>query len=164
MKSSTFGVAGSRGKAEVKLPFYEEPKHTKGYVLAIEVSPNADHRPVVHALIAHLPGLRLGKDKRDLFVAGRSGRALVLFEVKTDTAASSMYTAIGQLMIYGLQDDPPPRRVLVAPSDVSESWRKELGKIGIEFLGYRWVGQQVVFTGQIPMVRAREDEPNGEDR
>lgn len=106
------------------------------------------HGDVVNALAEELEGrgYKLGNDrKRDLFVASRSGNMQILFEVKTNLTASSIYGAVGQLMIHGATQKQPPRRVLVVPGTPNVKTRAALKRAGLEVLTYAWTKRGPAF-------------------
>lgn len=82
-------------------------------------------------------GGRLVKDiKIDLGVA--TGRKLIeVFEVKTSTARSDIYAAIGQLLVHGVEDKC--RRVMVLPhkEPIAPDLKDALQRLGIELLWFK---------------------------
>jgi len=62
-----------------------------------------------------------------------------LFEAKTDISSSSIYQAVGQLMLNGTKAKVQ-RRVLVVPEAPSPETRELLSEIGIAVLIYKWDG------------------------
>lgn len=66
------------------------------------------------------------------------GRGLVeVFEVKTSTSRSDVYSAIGQLMVHGTADDC--RRVIVLPhkESIASDLKDALDRLGIQLLKFR---------------------------
>ena len=82
------------------------------------------------------PEFRRKQQEIDMGIA--VGRELVeVFEVKTSTARSDIYTAIGQLMVHGTADDC--RRVMVLPDKepIAYDLKDALQRLGIELLKFR---------------------------
>ena len=52
---------------------------------------------------------------RDLYVFSFKGRVRMLFEAKTDLSTSSIYGAVGQLMLHAAVEPKEPRLIFVAP-------------------------------------------------
>jgi len=80
------------------------------------------HGKVLNALASTLKNLghvvsntRSDDDARpDLYIE-ENGRMTTLFEVKAFSDSQSLFTALGQLVVYGAGQQPGPRRVLVCP-------------------------------------------------
>jgi hypothetical protein len=70
-----------------------------------------------------------------------------LFEVKPDTSTTSIYSAVGQLLIHSVAQASQPKLVFVTPEELSIQTRNKLKKIGIDVLGYRWVDDEPDFPG-----------------
>lgn len=112
------------------------------------VESRSDHGLVVQELFDQLTerGHRVGNDQaRDLFVASPSGSVKILFEVKTDLATSSVYQAVGQLMLHGAAEPTEPRRVLVLPGKPNPRTRAALERLKIAVLPYEWKQDRPVF-------------------
>ena len=74
----------------------------------------ADHGLVVDALeaaVKHAGQRGYNDGARDLFVLDERKRMSVLFEVKTDVTTTSIYTAVGQLLLNGGGGSRAPRKV-----------------------------------------------------
>jgi hypothetical protein len=126
----------------------EEFEGVKTYTIARTVDAVCDHGIVVNRLRQrlHEAGYATGKDQyRDLYVH-LSNRITSLFEVKPDTATTSLYTAIGQLLIHSVGQAVRPALIFVAPEDLTSGARQKLRKLGISVLGYRWVGDEPEFV------------------
>ena len=107
-----------------------------------------DHGPVISALESELRkiGFSVANDRiRDLYVLSRSGSIRILFEAKTDLATSSIYSAVGQLMLHGAAELEEPRLVFVVPEEPQSRLVIPLRKLGIELLRYRWSGDSPIF-------------------
>ena len=103
------------------------------------IEANADHGLVVDALKAAVTrvGHRSYNDReRDLFVLGKRNRVSVLFEVKTDVTTTSIYTAVGQLLLNGGAGPRAPKLVLVLPDKPKPKTAKALRSIGVAVLAF----------------------------
>jgi hypothetical protein len=121
----------------------------KSYSLAAEIESQCDHGPIISALEAKLRqcGLKCANDTpRDLFVLSSKGRVQMLFEAKTDLSTSSVYGAVGQLMLHAAAEPNEPRRVFVAPGTPTKKTQLALKKLGIEVLTYKWEGSHPKFV------------------
>lgn len=83
---------------------------------------------------------------RDLFIPEDKNDAKVLFEIKTDTSSTSIYTAIGQLMFHGAGQNKIPRRILVIPEKPNKITLEILKKLNIEILSYKLDNNGVTFS------------------
>ena len=113
------------------------------------IEANADHGLVVDALKAAVKrvGHRSYNDReRDLFVLDKRHRMSVLFEVKTDVTTTSIYTAVGQLLLNGGAGSRAPKMVLVLPDKPKPKTAEVLKIIGIAVLDFEW-------RGNTPMIR-----------
>lgn len=129
----------SRALNQLFKPEFEGPR--KGYSIAGTIESRCDHGPVVNALrrLLRCRFDRVGRDQeRDLFVLSPRGRTTHLFEAKTDTSSSSIYSAVGQLLIHGAATSPSPRKILVVPGKPKERTQKALTSLGIQVLSYSW--------------------------
>ena len=70
-----------------------------------------------------------------------------MFEVKTAVDSTSIYTAVGQLMLNSAAESAAPRRVLVVPDRPKRRTGAALEALGIEVVTYRWRRDKPVFTG-----------------
>jgi hypothetical protein len=112
----------------------------KSYRYSGKVESQCNHGLVVSALADSLEkrGLEYANDQvRDLFVVGPDGIS-VLFEIKTEVSTSSVYQAVGQLMLNGAAEAKAPKLVLVLPEKPQSQTRKALEKLGIVVLPYAW--------------------------
>jgi hypothetical protein len=127
----------------------EEFEGTRTYTVTRKIDAACDHGIIVNRLRQQLrkQGYSAGKDRlRDLYVH-RKSRITSLFEVKPDTSTTSIYTAIGQLLIYSVVETSQSKLVFVAPEELSLQTRNKLKKIGIDVLGFRWVHGEPDFPG-----------------
>ena len=130
--------------------FREEFSGTRRYKAAKQVEALCDHGLVVNQLASALEslGFRVGNDRnRDLYVVDSSDRIATIFEVKTDVSKSSLYSAVGQLMLYGVDLPGRLRLILTIPEGMSTALEGKLNRLGIEVLTYGWSDDEVVFEG-----------------
>lgn len=109
----------------------------------------ATHGLVVGKLAAVLEshGLVPHSDRsRDLYLS-QAGTATHLFEVKTDLSTTSVYTAVGQLMLHGAEDGMGLRRILVVPGSPTKKLASQLSTLKITVLEYSWEGSKPVLRG-----------------
>ena len=126
------------------------------YEASGSVRAEAQHGVVVNALSEELErmGFTVGNDRlRDLYVLTGKGRVSILFEAKTDVTTSSVYAAIGQLMLHGAAQRRVPRRVLVLPGKPDRPTRAALERLGLELLPYAWEGEEPRFEGLDELLR-----------
>jgi len=122
--------------------------HRKTYMSQGEIEAQCDHGPLISALADELRkrGLNIGNDNlRDLYVLSSKGRVQTLFEAKTNLSTSSIYGAVGQLMLHAAAEPKEPRRVFVAPGTPNPRTQRALKKLGIEVLSYKWDGNHPIF-------------------
>jgi hypothetical protein len=113
----------------------------KKYSAQGEIEAQCDHGPLISALADELRkrGLTIGNDTlRDLYVLSSKRRVQMLFEAKTNLSTSSIYGAVGQLMLHAAAEPKAPRRVFVAPGNPNRKTQMALKKLGIEVLSYKW--------------------------
>ena len=128
-------------------PEFEGPR--KGYRVEGKIESRCDHGSVINTLKAILQKRlgRIGRDReRDLYVMSAKGRITHLLEAKTDVSTSSIYCAVGQLMLHGVASSPTPRRILVVPRTPKERTRTALKSLGIRVLTYTWTRQRPLFA------------------
>ena len=82
---------------------------------------------------------------RDLYL-GTGDQASHLFEIKTDLTTTSIYTAVGQLMLHGAAMNGL-RRILVIPGVPGRALAQKLESLEITVLTYSWKGDQPIITG-----------------
>lgn len=115
------------------------------YTIANPISTTRLHGLIVNALSRQLEqsGYRVINDQaRDIAILNSRGIVDTLFEVKTDSSTSSIYTGVGQLVLHSVNDIPEPQRVLVLPAAVNAKLRNALTKIGISILLYTSRGDE----------------------
>ena len=103
------------------------------------VEADCRHGLVVDALAVALTKLKFpyGNDQlRDLYILREDGSLRVLFEVKTDLSTSSIYAAIGQLMLHGAAEKTLPVMVAVLPGNPEARTAAALAKLGVRTMIY----------------------------
>lgn len=107
------------------------------------IEARADHGLVVDALKKSVDSFGHSAEndrERDLFVRDSRGRLAFLFEVKTDVSTTSIYTAVGQLLLNRGTGMDAIRLILVVPGEPNQRTHDALRSIGIEVLPYEWRG------------------------
>jgi hypothetical protein len=141
-KRSAVAGTGSTQAQKHKSTFSPEfSGRRKSYSANTEIESQCDHGPLISALAEELQKyrIRVANDvPRDLYVLSTQGRIRMLFEAKTNLSTSSIYGAVGQLMLHGAAEPKEPRRVFVAPGTPELATRRALRKLGIEVLTYKW--------------------------
>lgn len=146
------GGTGVRARPEPAIPTFspEFSGRRSAFSVRRRIEANADHGLVVDALKAALErvGHRSYNDReRDLFVLGKRNRVSVLFEVKTDVTTTSIYTAVGQLLLNGGGGPRAPKMVLVLPGKPKRKTADALKSIGVAMLDFEWSGNTPVIRG-----------------
>ena len=75
---------------------------------------------------------------------GKRNRVSVLFEVKTDVTTTSIYTAVGQLLLNGGAGPRASKLVLVLPDKPKPKTAEALMSIGVAVLDFEWRGNKPV--------------------
>lgn len=128
-------------------PEFEGPK--RKYKLTSAIESQCDHGTVVNTLHAELKAIGLDAyttSKIDLFLADDEANITHLIEVKTDQTTTSLYQAVGQVMLHGALQRSDPRRILVLPGEVSPDTARRLTRLGLQVVRYDWKGGQPIFT------------------
>lgn len=107
---------------------------------------NRIHGIIVNSLAKELKSknLLIGKDKnRDIFIH-KNNKISTLFEIKTNSNTQSLYSAVGQLIVYSM---PIGKINLIAvlPNKLDSYVEKKLSDIGIKILYYKWENKQPIF-------------------
>lgn len=119
----------------------------KGYTYAGVIEARCDHGLVIDALaeFAAARDLRFSNDgRRDFFLIGPDGEVSHLFEAKSEISTTSLYTAIGQLMLLGAAQPKRPKLVLVLPDKPGVETADALRRLGLIVLTYEWDGAKPV--------------------
>lgn len=116
-----------------------------------EIKAECDHGLIVNTLagiIEEKHKIKVGnKLYLDLYTTDSMGNISIIFEIKTDSSLSSIYSGIGQLLFNSIALPKKPRLVLVIPdeSNNKSDLISRLQKIGIETLYYKWVNHKPTF-------------------
>jgi hypothetical protein len=105
------------------------------------------HGIVVNCLCDELKelGFKVGNDRnRDIFIY-RKGKIEVLFEIKTTSSTQSLYSAVGQLLLYSIPIENEVRLIAVLPEKVSKKVEQKFKKLNIEILYYEWNKEKIIF-------------------
>lgn len=139
----------SETKPDSQLPptFTEEFSGKREYSIG-KVEAECDHGIVVSNLERQLRSMGLVAGNRrpmDLYVLDPNGRIRVLFEIKTDSASTSCYEAVGQLFFYTAKLAAKPLLVAVFPDSLDRQCIDVFKEIGLQSLTYRWVKDEPSF-------------------
>lgn len=121
----------------------------KKYETTRNIKAECDHGLIVNALASVLQnrGIKVGNKRNlDLYVVNSRGKITSIFEIKTDIAPASLYSAIGQLLLSSVSLPRRPRLILAIPEKAGKTLGVKLNKLGIELLVFRWNGDKTVFT------------------
>ncbi len=105
------------------------------------------HGLVVNALAQELRNrnIKIGNDRnRDLFIHSK-GKIATLFEIKTNSSTQSLYSAVGQLLLYSIPIGKEVRLIAVLPDKLSKSVIKRFHSLGIDILYYEWSNDEPTF-------------------
>lgn len=106
------------------------------------------HGIIVNALAEELKclGFSVANDRnRDLFTYEKN-KIKNLFEIKTNCSTQSLYSALGQLLIYSI---PIPNKVnlyMVLPNKLKKQVLKKLTELGIEVIYFEWNNDKLRFN------------------
>jgi len=110
-----------------------------------------DHDLVVSDLAAQLQRrkIKIGNDtENELFAVDTSeNRISHIFEIVTDAKEKSVLAATAKLLLQTSAAAVNPIPVLIMPEDKVNSYAKELQRINISILGFRWQEEKAIFSG-----------------
>ncbi len=92
--------------------------------------------------------------KIDLYIANERSRITHVIEVKTDQSTTSLYQAVGQVMLHSSLEHSAPDRFIMLPGDVTPDTSARLERLGIFVLRYDWDGTQRCFGDLRQLCRA----------
>lgn len=127
----------ANGESDFRNP-YSLPERT--------VIPSADHARITNALLAKLTidGYNAKRTRLiDTCILNEDDEISHIFEVKSLLTTQSLYTAIGQLMIYGLKHQA--KYYLVIENTISAKLKTDVSSLGIEVITFKWQDKQPVF-------------------
>lgn len=125
------------GESDLRNP-YSLPERT--------VIPSADHARITNSLLGFLTddGYNAKRTRQiDACIIDRQDTISHIFEVKSLLTTQSLYTAIGQLMIYGLKHSA--KYYLVIEYTISSRLIADVTKLGITVIMFRWKNNEPVF-------------------
>ena len=129
--------------------FKEEGFGKRRYSRKDEIEAVSNHGIIINALAKQLSsrGIPVGNDhKRDLYTI-KDNQIDRVFEAKTDLSNGSIYSAVGQVLMYsvekGLDDN---QKILVLPEKLKASAEKILAKLGLHILYYTFEDEVVRFV------------------
>lgn len=106
---------------------------------------NCNHGIIVNKLakILEESEFSIGKDRnRDLFTY-RKKKIRNIFEIKPDCSNTSLYSAIGQLVIYSINTSA--NLFIVLPKGLEESIKEKLKSINIDLIEFDWIDEEPEF-------------------
>lgn len=148
--------ADDEGAPPSPAPYSDEFIGVRSYSTKERIEAVVRHGVVVRQLHLDLEklGSKTSKDRaRDLFIpdTATNTKMKVLFEVKTDATTTSVYTAVGQLLVHGGAGNA---EVLVAVLPVEGAhWADRLAEVGIRVLTYRWADAAPVFDNLVAALK-----------
>lgn len=131
--------------------FSKEFDGKKIYSLPEQIVTNGNHGIIVNELFSVLKsqGKQVGSNgshgRIDLFTFNLNNELLYLFEVKSNISLQSIYTAIGQLLVYSYPLKIKPALVFVCPNNLSKKMKDMLYSIGVNVLEFKWLKGKPVF-------------------
>lgn len=120
----------------------------KQYKVGNYIEAKCDHGLIVNTLSNAMKelGYQVFNDRnRDLYIIGKNKVMAAIFEVKTDISTSSIYSAIGQLLLNSIDVEKNPRLFLTVPEKINKFLETKLSRLGIEIITYKWRRNNPVF-------------------
>ena len=133
-----------------------ENQKAASYLLNKTVAVEKLHAKVHDRLVSLLKGKNIkvansrldGGIGPDLYTLDDSGAMKALYEIKIGTDSQSIFTAIGQIIVYSENSRRPIKKFLVTKGiPASSLFKKALKRYGIEVLYYRIDGDEIIFQG-----------------
>lgn len=142
--------SNSKGKSNNKINFQVPRNYSpefwgkrKTYYRKGKIESTSDHGAIVDALKFKLES-DFGYQNKcvnnkfiDLGIT-KNGKPLAIFEIKTSVNTQAIYTAIGQLMLHSSKSRVNPLKFAVFPSDLDDDIVKDLNKLNIKTIRYKW--------------------------
>lgn len=125
----------------------------KPYRTSVIIEAACDHGLIVNNLSSALKELELdvrNNKNRDLYIIDSNHKITTIFEIKTDISTTSMYSAVGQLILNSISLTEHPRLILVIPEQVDKTLESKLKQLGIQILIFKWMHDNPIF----PKLRA----------
>lgn len=108
------------------------------------------HGKIVNALKEYLGDSAYNSSKSkmwpDLYILGEDNKMSSLFEVKVSSDTQSIFTAIGQLLVYGSGQSVAPTRYLVCPAEIQDpNFQKVFIDQKINIIVYKIIKGKICF-------------------
>lgn len=113
-----------------------------------KIESNSVHGQVVNALEPKLRELGFKTANNtyiDLYLYNKLGKINTIFEVKTNTSGTNLYTAVGQLYLNSINLKNKVTLVLVCPKSENTELVGKLNKLNIKVLNYQLLKDKIVF-------------------
>jgi hypothetical protein len=118
------------------------------YKISGSVKSRRIHGIVINTLSEELErrGFKVANNQAlDIYILNSRNKITHLFEAKTDAKTSSLYSAVGQLMLNGAALDSKPHHILVIPEQPPAKKLEILGRLGVDVIIYKLVNDKVQF-------------------
>lgn len=129
--------------------FNKEFAGKREYKTSEHIEAECNHGRIVNALADALEkkGLNTANTRPlDLYIIGNQGNEIThVFEVKTDIWTTSLYSAVGQLLLNSACLPIKPILILSIPQKPKKPICEKLKELGIKLLIFRWKGDNVIF-------------------
>ena len=122
----------------------------KHYRVSNIIESQCDHGNIVNELsnVLKKKDLQIANNFAiDIMAWPKRGKSPILFEIKTDITSTSIYGAVGQLMIHAIYQKEIPRKVLVLPEAPKNNLTSILKQLNITVLTYKWINGKPLFPG-----------------
>lgn len=134
--------------SEFGFDFKEEGYGRRRYSRKEEIEAFSNHGIIINALARQLTirGFAVGNDrKRDLYTV-KGSQIDRIFEAKTDLSNGSVYSAVGQVLIYSVEKGlDKNQKILVLPEKLKAPAEHIIGKLGLDILYFNFEGETVQF-------------------
>jgi hypothetical protein len=128
--------------------FRAEGYGKRNYTRKDEIEAISNHGIIINTLAEILKnkGLQIGNDrKRDLFTI-KNNKIDKIFEAKTDLSNSSIYSAVGQVLMYSAEKNLEDNmKILVLPEKLNQKAEQTISKLGLDILYFHFEGDEVIF-------------------
>lgn len=131
--------------------FKKEFYGKKEYRTSKHIEAECNHGQIVNALANKLSqkGLKTANNRPlDLYIFDNAGNKIThVFEVKTDISTTSLYSAVGQLLLNGMDlASKPPSLILAIPQKPDKLICERIKKLGIKLLIFQQKDEDVIFS------------------
>lgn len=137
--------------------FKKEFSGKRTYSVNKEIESAYDHGLIFDGLSSVLKKNRfmVGNDRnRDLYIYNQKKEITSVFEIKTFMDTTSIYTAIGQLLLNSVNMPRQPTLFLVIPDKPSKALAGKLNKLSLDYVVYKWKKNMVLFPGLKAKIQA----------